>query len=431
MKHLLLLLSFSIFLHPLDLKIASYNVENLFDMEYNGSEYRAYIPNKHGWNYKNFRKKLLNISEVICDVNADIIGLEEVENGSVLKALQRSLRKIGCFYNYSAITHKRGSAIQIALLSKYPINSIKEIIVDRGLEYRNILEIKYIFNHKPFFIFVNHWKSKSSAESFRMLSAKALLKRLESLPKESEYILLGDFNSDYNEYRIIQRKHNNCNGKTGINHTLQTIHSNGLFVRPFSFKKPFEHYNLWLEVSNYKRWSHNFYGKKEGLDAILLPETLFDGEGIDYIENSFRVFKKRYLFHKKGYILRWVYKKQRHKGIGYSDHLPLFARFSTESRFKKRTHSPIYGSIEVIYGKNPSFPIRLKEVTVVKKEPKKVRIRESNSTDEIALYGVKNGLLLNHRYDIAVYGRKLYKGHYEIIDFEIEKSYDSSSKNKD
>jgi len=427
MKYFFLFLP--LFLYSINLKIASYNVENLFDLQYSGNEYSSYIPNKHGWNQKNFRKKLLNISEVICDVNADIIGLQEVENSRVLKKLQQSLRKVGCSYHYSAITHKKGSAIQVALLSKYPIKSIKEIVVHRALGYRNILEVKYLFNKRPLFIYVNHWKSKASPESSRIVSAKALTKRLKLLPKDSEYILLGDFNSDYNEYRNIEKKHDDSNGKTAVNHILKTITEDEHSVRPYNFKNHvFRHYNLWLEIPNYKRWSHNFYGNKQGLDAIILPSTLFDGKGMDYMDGSFQVFKKRYLFHKKGYIFRWEYKKREHKGRGYSDHLPVYAYFSTDKSFKTLIKSPVIDSIQTIYTENPTFPILLKGVKVIDKGRKKVTIQGLKS--KIVIYGVKKSLLLGAIYDISVYGRKLYKGRYEIIDFEIEKRYDYR-KNKD
>ena len=430
-KLLSLLLFFPFSLLATNLKIASYNVENLFDMSYNGHEYKEYIPHNHGWNQKNFSKKLLNISEVICEINADIIGLQEVENQNVLDKLQKTLRKVGCIYKYSAISHKKYSAIQVALLSKFPIKSKKEIIVNRALGYRNILEVKYIFNGTPLYIYVNHWTSKHSKESRRMRSARALKKRLLSLPKESEYILLGDFNSDYNEYQHMEKKHNDTFGKTGINHVLNTINSEEHFIRPSFFKKKsFEHYNLWLELANYRRWSHNFYGNKQGLDAMLLPSTLFDGKGIDYIANSFYVLKKDYLFHKKGYIFRWEYKHKHHQGRGYSDHLPIVASFSTKP-FKNLKKSTVRGSIKSLHGKNPLFPMRLKGIKVISKEKNKVLVQEVNSKQTIFIYGVKESMFLGNSYDIVVYQRKFYKGHYEIIDFEIEKGYDTTINKKD
>ena len=429
MLKILFFLPLSLF--SFDFKIASYNVENLFDMQYSGHEYKEYIPYKHGWNQQKFSKKLLNISEVICEINADIIGLQEVENENVLHQLQTSLRKVGCFYKYLAISHKKYSAIQVALLSKFPIKAKKEIIVNRALGYRNILEVKYIIENKPLFIYINHWKSKASKESKRILSARALKKRLKSLPKGSEYILLGDFNSDYNEYKHMEKQHNDTFGRTGINHVLKTINRDGNFIRPSSFREnAFEHYNLWLELDNYKRWSHNFYGNKQGLDAMLLPSTLFNGKGIEYIANSFFVFKKAYLFHKKGYVFRWEYKHKRHQGRGYSDHLPIVASFST-TPFKKLKKTIVNGTIKSLHAKNPSFPMLLKEVKIIWREKNKALIQEVHSGQVIFIYGLKDTFILGKIYDIRVYKRKFYKGHYEIIDFEIEKGYDATIKKKE
>jgi len=429
-KNSLLLLPFLLF--STDIKIASYNVENLFDMTYNGNEYKEYIPNTHNWTDKNFKKKLLNISEVICELNADIIALQEVENRNVLKKLQKSLKRIGCIYTHLAITHKQKSAIQVAILSRFPIQSSKEIVVKRALGYRNILEVKYLFDKTPFYIYVNHWKSKRSKESRRIISAKVLKKRLLALPKESEYILLGDFNSDYDEYLYKKSKHNDTHGKTGLNHTLKTITQKDKLVRKFMVKKDsFMHYNLWLELSNYKRWSHNFYGKKQALDAMLLPPTLFDGKGIDYVDNSFSVLKKNYLFHKKGYIFRWEYKNKKHRGNGYSDHLPIVATFSTIERFHKESIQPKEALIDKIYSKHPIFPLLLKKIKIMEKEKNKVIISQKNSKKTVVIYGTKKAFILNKEYDIMVYKRKFYKGNYEIIDFEIEKRYDSKNLKKE
>ena len=427
MLKIILLLFLPLSLFSSNIKIASYNVENLFDMIHNGHEYQEYIPHKHNWTDKIFKKKLLNISEVICELNADIIGLQEIENKNVLKKLQQTLTRVGCNYKYSAITHKKQSAIQVAILSRIPFKNKKELVVNRTLGYRNILEVKFSFNGNLFFVFVNHWKSKRSKESYRILSAKRLMKRLNTLPKGSEYIILGDFNSDYDEFQHLELKHNDSHGKTGINHYLKTINSQEKFIRPFLFKeKEIEHYNLWLEVENYKRWSHNFYGNKQALDAIILPSTLFNGKGLEYIKNSFDVFKKSYLFHKKGYIFRWEYKHKKHQGKGYSDHLPIVATFSTDKAFKKLNNNGLHiNTIDRLLSKEILLPILLKKVKVISLEKKKAIITDRNAKKNISIYGIKNALQLNKYYDIAVYKRKFYKGQYEIIDFEIEKRYDS------
>lgn len=423
---LLFFLTFS--LNATTLKIASYNVENLFDMQNNDTEYEAYKPNKHNWTRENLKKKLQNISEVICDINADIIGLQEIENENVLKLLKKSLKNVGCHYAYHAISHKKNSAIQVALLSKVPIKSVKEIIVNRKLKYRNILEAKFMIEGEVLYLFVNHWSSKRSSESTRMASAKALRKRLKRLEKGSAYILLGDFNVDYNEYLQLEPKHNDTAGKTGLNHVLKTITNEGSLVRKDALSiGSFSHYNLWLELPNYKRWSHNFYGNKQALDAILLPHTLFDGKGIEYEDKSFSVLKKRYLFHKKGYVFRWEYKNNRHKGKGYSDHLPVAASFSTKKLFKHKKEITKLGTIDDLYHKGHGFPMLLKKVEVTLQEKNKVKISQKTSKKSIFIYGTEASFKLGNFYDIMVYGCKNYKGRYEIIDFETEKRYDAST----
>lgn len=421
----LLLFFIPLFLNATQLKIASYNVENLFDMQNNGTEYNAYKPNRHNWTRSNLNKKLQNLSEIICDVNADIIGLQEVENENALKLLQKSLRSVGCHYKYLAITNKNRSAIQVAVLSKLPITNAKEIVVNKKLKYRNILELKYIIDDKPLFIFVNHWASKRSAESKRIVSAKVLKNRLESLPKGTDYVLLGDFNSDYDEYENMEPRHNNSNGRTGINHVLKTVVDNKL-VEEKSVTKNL-HYNLWLELPNFQRWSHNFYGKKQGLDAILLPHSMFDGKGLDYINNSFQVIKPSYLFHKKGYIYRWQYKRERHLGKGYSDHLPVVATFSTKAYlFDAKSTDAKEGQIKDLYKKEISSSLLLKKVKVIFKSKYHAIIKQSANGRAIFVYGA-DGLEQGNAYDMVVNKTKNYNGLHEIINFSVTYAYGKSN----
>jgi len=423
MKKLFLFFLLTVTLTATNLKIASYNVENLFDMKNDGSEYEQYQPNRYNWTRQNYQKKLLNISEVICDINADIIGLQEIENDNVLKELQRSLLKVGCSYKYRAITHKKKSAIQVAVLSKLPIVSSKEIIVSRKLKYRPILEVKYLIENKSLFIYVNHWTSKHSAESARVYSAKALKKRLLTLEKETDYILLGDFNSDYNEYKHFKKQFNDTHGIVGINHILNTIFNEKLVKEKQMKYSQFLHYNTWLELANFQRWSHNFYGQKQALDSILLPATMFDGKGVDYINDSFKVFKPAYLFHKKGYINRWQYKYDRHLGKGYSDHLPIVANFSTKPYiFDKNRDKVLNGNISNLYNKVLNSSIYLKEAKVIFKSKYHAIIKQHKNGRAIFVYGAGD-LEFGKSYDLVIYKRKIYEGLHEIVEYSIEYSY--------
>ena len=110
MKFLLLLLP--LLLQALTFKVATYNVENLFDMHFSGREYVEYIPgSKFGWNYKNYRKKLQNISKVRYDLNASVIALEEVESKKALLDLRDTIKKRGLNYRYYAIANKKDTTV--------------------------------------------------------------------------------------------------------------------------------------------------------------------------------------------------------------------------------------------------------------------------------------------------------------------------------
>ncbi|MDK9694066.1 MAG: endonuclease/exonuclease/phosphatase family protein [Sulfurimonas sp.] len=312
------------------MKIATYNVENLFDLEKSGNEYDEYIPNSASdWNQQNYKIKLKNISQVIKDIDADIIALQEVESLQALLDLRFALKQSGLYYEHYAIADKKNTTVKVAILSKLPFVYAQELSVTRTLEHRNILETKFRIEGRELYIFVNHWKSKSGAESERIISAKALMQRAKEIGFDKNMIVLGDFNSDYEEFIKFKRKrnHNDTDGITGINHTLGTINQRVEAKKAIFAKESF--YNLWYDTEEEKRYSYFFKGKKEILDNILISQSLLNSKDISYIPKSITSFEKEYLL-KKEQPHRWEIsqgKVKKHKGKGYSDHLALIAQF--------------------------------------------------------------------------------------------------------
>ena len=328
---LLLLLSSLLFGENM-LKIATYNVENLFDLKRSGHEYSEYIPyTKANWNDRTYKIKLHNITKVIKDINADIIGLQEVESLQALKDLRYTLKRMGLYYPYYKIANLKDTTIKVAILSKIPFIATHEIAVQQSYKYRNILEAKFNIDGEDLYVLVNHWKSKSGPESMRIVSARKLHKRVEELGKNKNIIALGDFNSDYEENILFKRKRklNDTDGITGINHILGTIHYQQRAAD--TQVKGYDFYNLWYdEPDREKRFSYIYRKKKEAMDNILITAALLDHNGIDYKEGSIHSLQKAYLFKKKS-IYRWQTrwgKPRRHYGKGYSDHLPVIAEFT-------------------------------------------------------------------------------------------------------
>lgn len=326
----ILLLLQSIIFGGTHLKIATYNVENLFDLRKNGYEYREYIPyTKANWNNKTYKIKLQNIAKVIKEINADIIALQEIESLQALKDLRLTLKKKGLYYQFYKIANQKNTTVKVALLSKLPFVYTKEIKVTSSYKYRNILEVKYKINNQDIYLFINHWKAKSGPESMRIVSAKALKKRINTIGKDKNIILLGDFNSDYEEYIRFKRNRrlNNTNDRTAINDVLHTKEQTTKASKTKFDANSF--YNLWYDTVSDKRFTYIFRGKKEALDSIIISQSLLKQESIYYKNNSIRVFNPPYLYKKKK-IHRWKTswrKPHKHLGKGYSDHLPVIAEF--------------------------------------------------------------------------------------------------------
>jgi len=419
---LLMILLIPLFLSAKPFKVASYNVENLFDARYDGTEYEEYIPGKHNWNARMAQIKLNHTAEVICDLDADIVGLQEVENTDVFEQLRGRLKQVGCAYRYAAITHKRGAPIQVALLSRFPIQRKRELQVSYSPLVRNILEVEVEIEGKPLLLFINHWKSKGrrGVESKRVAAAQRLKQRLSLLPPNKEYIILGDLNSDYNADLTLKKRLDDTGGVTAINHILKTtLQQKAVDKEQICKAGRGVHYNPWLELPFNKRWSHKFYGHKSTLDHILLPSLMFDGKGIDYVNHSFTVFKSGYLFTKKGYVNHWEYKHGKHTGKGYSDHLPVYALFDTHP-YKtldtdRRSRKVYTKKISDLYlADTLSRPVKLENATVVLKRGRYAVAKQEPQGRGIFLYGCVDGLKEGYRYDFEVEDISSYKGLKEI-----------------
>ncbi len=404
-------------------KIASYNVENLFDMVNNGSEYDQYIPGEYGWNEKILRIKVANLARVISELNADVIALQEVETSRALRRLQRALKARGTHYPYQTIAEAKPSAVKCAVLSKFPISDTQEIIVKKGS--RTILQVTLSVDNRPFILFINHWKSKRGPESRRILYARALKVKINALPPKTDFIVLGDFNSDYNEYLTFRKNErlNDTHGRTGLNHILGTLYNKRPVDETLLIEQTAKKlmYNLWFESEESDRWSHQFLWRKGSVDSILVPQSLYDDRGVSYQNNSFAKFDPSYLFKKK-YIYRWQLAdkgKGRHLGRGFSDHLPIYAIFTTQPFVAATAAAPTFidpqmTSVADLYKVNAG-PVnyRLDNCAVIYKHKNNATIKQAGGR---AVFVYRSGaqLKLGKIYQLTVKRLKDYNGLREI-----------------
>ncbi|MEA3353811.1 MAG: endonuclease/exonuclease/phosphatase family protein [Campylobacterota bacterium] len=411
-----LLICFS-FLHSLEFKVASYNVENLFDMKYDGSEYKEYIPHGKYWNKKSYLAKLNNISKVINELNSDILALQEVESKKALLDLMKKTN-----YTYYRFVKNRSSAVGLAVLSKFPIKYHTRIKINTIDKYsRDILKTVILVQNKPLIIYTNHWRSKKAKESKRIEYASSLIKDIDLTTKKNEdYIILGDLNSNYNEFETFKydRKLNDTYGITAINQLLNTT-INGNFVSKSLLLKSKKrvHYNLWLELEKSNRYSSIFRSTPNTPDNMIISRGLLDNKNISYINKSFNKFDKQYLYRKNN-IYRW----NKFKSHGYSDHLPIYAIFTTNittnKSYKEKT-TATNNTISQLYKiQTLNKDIQINNVIVLYTTDKIAVIKQSNDR-AIMIYNPSHGLKEGFIYDINVHQIDTFNRLKEIKEFSI------------
>ncbi|RXJ59978.1 endonuclease/exonuclease/phosphatase family protein [Candidatus Marinarcus aquaticus] len=411
MKKLILFILTLCYLHATPFSVATYNVENLFDLNYDQTEYKEYIPKKGQWDTQIQETKLNNLAQVLNEMNADIVALQEIESQAALDALLQKVPQ----YQYHHFLKNSKTAVGTAFISKYKLLNPKRVYVtSKSKTIRHIQKVIVLIENKKFHLFNNHWSSKRQPESARIEYALALKKYIDALAHDIDYILLGDFNSNYNEYLSLKqdKKLNDSLGITGINQILNTTLDNEFVLKKNILNHTQKvHYNLWLDLPYNERFSYIYKGHNQTPDNILLSASLFDNQNISYLEESFQVFKPDYLYQNRN-IKRW------NKNRGYSDHLPIMASFDTKPYVPTKDTLPDYTTGYLYKTKRLDKPLTLKEVMVIYKHDNSAILKQKKSR---AIYAFNNAKELNlgEVYDLEVEQIQNYFGLKEIKNFTI------------
>lgn len=192
-------------------KLATYNVENLFDAfdDPYADDVDRYsdgaLLTKPG-------RSVAAMCEVLKELNADVVGLQEVENRGLLEAVNRErLESLG-YKHVELVEGNDGRGIDVALLSKYPLGPVVSyrhlqirlpFTAEPGRFSRDLLEVTVRPPAaRPFTVFVTHLKSRSGGREAtwqREAEARKIREimdvRLKSDSK-SLFFLLGDLNDD-------------------------------------------------------------------------------------------------------------------------------------------------------------------------------------------------------------------------------------------
>ena len=186
--------------------LATYNVKNLFDDQDDPYHVDESTPAKP-------RDELERVADVIREIDADILALQEVEERGYL---ERYLEALLPDLDYQHVVHYEGNdlrGIDVCLLSRLPIGAVTSF---RHLRFRDEQNVPRRFNRDllrvevfpesgdAFEVWVVHLKSnhggRELAETIRLGESREIRRlldqRLEDDP-QAQFVICGDFNDTF------------------------------------------------------------------------------------------------------------------------------------------------------------------------------------------------------------------------------------------
>ena len=315
--------------------VAFWNQENLFDtIDDPQKKDEEFLPSgKKKWTNERLERKLFNHSRVIRAMNynsgPDILGFCEVEHKSLIDSLINNyLPDLNFSVAYKESPDNRG--IDNGLIYRKNKFSLLSITADTvklldGYPTRLILNVNLltINGQDTLHIFVNHWPSRrggaKKSEINRITAAKTLRSKVNALFEKnikSKIIIIGDFNDEPVDDSILKYlKAFPVTYNEGANEDFEVSGGN-LFNTA---------YDKFAEGEGSYKYGDNW----NMLDQIIISQELLTGDQINYIKNSFIVFKPEFIITKSGKYAGTpfpTYGGNRYLG-GYSDHFPVFVKF--------------------------------------------------------------------------------------------------------
>ncbi len=311
---------------PEKLRIAFYNLENLFDTEDDTlkSDEEFTPRGQRYWSDYRYREKSNRMAKAILSIGEwdapDIVGVAEIENRKVLEDLAESavLRK----FNYEVVhfesPDRRG--IDVGMLyrtDRYSLLATRKVSVqipeDPGFATRDILYTAgTVLGGDTIHLFFCHWPSRyggqQQSEPKRIqaaLTLKAITDSIFRNDPRAAVIIAGDFNDEWSNLSLRTKLH---------------------AQPPEADIKPVTLYNL-MAAMDPNSGSHRYHGDWAYLDQVIVSGNLLNGSGLE-------VAGKRAFITAHDFLLetdeKYPGKKpfrtfigMRYHG-GFSDHLPVY-----------------------------------------------------------------------------------------------------------
>ena len=298
-----------------DVVVGFWNIENLFDeFSDEGHPKAPRIPKEE------LTTRLANRARVIKDLNADILGVCEVENRRVLRQLvnEPTIKDMG--YKYFVVLDEQDErGADVGLLSKRPF--LAQSFEVPGF-YRGILACRFNIGGEPLYVVVNHWKSRAGAGKvatapLRMECSKRLVEVVQKIIPEMEggktpaVVSLGDLNDDPHDASVAALE------SAGMTNVLKSLPKD-------------KNWSLAYDNRDEKRVEKNHF------DHLFINRELKSNPNMLVVQGSPEIFKKDYQVRRRRLYGEWIDWPADDYGkvVGYSDHFPVRMTLRTPAKIK-------------------------------------------------------------------------------------------------
>lgn len=301
--------------------VGFWNVENLFDLENDPlkDDDEFSIGGRKLVTQEILDMKLDHMTEVLSDINADILGLCEVENSKVLEMLNEKYPDKNYTIIHFESPDSRGidtallyDAEKLTVIESYPI----KIQLDDD-PTRDILYVKGTIDTDIIHIFVNHWPSNYSGLERgihrRAIVANILRKAVDEILMEDEHsniILMGDFNED----PLAKAAHDVLNTTINIDEVNNNL---------FQLWNPMAHLMGMENGGTYK-----YRGIDNVIDQFIVSNGLVDENGLELNPLSVKVLNKDKYRQQEGDFKDYPFRFWVGDNLlgGYSDHMAIYCK---------------------------------------------------------------------------------------------------------